>query len=145
MYVSSCQSVDMRIDIVKYEEHLFYCCQNYKKGGYLLLIFLQKLDRRLSQRLQLNRKCNSCSTSFKWQKGQIRRFSGVFGTVCLPVSICKRWLLSLSLFSVFFCDLYWWLCSSNHFCDGHFWILSRILVSCHFLLDYIGVKPVLYV
>ena len=27
------------------------------------------------------------STSFKWQKGQIRRFSGVLGIVCLPVSI----------------------------------------------------------
>ena len=48
----------------------------------------------------LNRKSNSCSTSFKWQKGQIWRFSGVFGTVCLPVSVSKRWLLSLNLFGV---------------------------------------------
>ena len=32
MYVSSCQSVDMRIDIVKYEEGLFYCCKLFKRG-----------------------------------------------------------------------------------------------------------------
>ena len=53
------------------------------------MMFLLKLDQRLSQRLQLNRKCNACSTSFNWQKGQIRRFSGVFSTVCPPVSICN--------------------------------------------------------
>ena len=80
----------------------------------------------------LNRKSNSCSTSFKWQKGQIWRFSGVLGTVCLPVSISKRWLPSLNLFGVF-----WWLCSSNHwdlnYCIGWltffmrlFWFFSAI-------------------
>ena len=36
---------------------------------------------------------------------------------------------------MFCCDLYWWLCSSNHFCDSHFWTLSRILVSCYFILS----------
>ena len=29
MYVSSCKFVDMRIDIVKYEEGFFICCQDY--------------------------------------------------------------------------------------------------------------------
>ena len=38
MYASSCKFVDMRIDIVKYEEGFFHL---------------------------LNRKCNSCSTSFE--------------------------------------------------------------------------------
>ena len=32
MYVSSCQSVDMRIDIVKYEEHLFIVVKIIKRG-----------------------------------------------------------------------------------------------------------------
>ena len=32
-----------------------------------------------------------------------------------------------------------------HFCDSQFWILSKILVSCYFVLDYIGVKSVLHV
>ena len=39
---------------------------------------------------------------------------------------CQVWI-----YSVFFCKLYWWLCSSNHFCDSYFEILSRILVSCY--------------
>ena len=32
MYVSSCQSVDMRIDIVKYEEGFFIVVKIIKKG-----------------------------------------------------------------------------------------------------------------
>ena len=33
MYVSSCQSVDMRIDIVKYEEGFFIVVKIIKKGS----------------------------------------------------------------------------------------------------------------
>ena len=33
MYVSSCQSVDMRIDIVKYEEGFFIAVKIIKKGS----------------------------------------------------------------------------------------------------------------
>ena len=32
MYVSSCQSVDKSIEIIKHKEGFFHCCQNYKKG-----------------------------------------------------------------------------------------------------------------
>ena len=39
MYVSSCKSVDMRIDIVKYEEGFCIVVKIIKKE-YLLLIFL---------------------------------------------------------------------------------------------------------
>ena len=97
MYVSSRKSIDMKIHIIKYEEGFF--------------IDSVKVDYRkdynncnLYDNLYLNRKlkkCNWLSTSFKWQKGQIRRFSGVFGSAYPPVSICKRWMPSLNLFSVF--------------------------------------------
>ena len=40
-------------------------------------------------------------------------------------------------------ELYW--CSSNHFCDSHFWLLSRILFSSYLLLYHIGVNSVLHV
>ena len=40
MYVSSCKSVDMRIDIVKYEEGFLIVVKITKKKGYLLLMFL---------------------------------------------------------------------------------------------------------
>ena len=120
MYVSSCQSVDMRIDIVKYEEHLFYCCQNYKKGGYLLLIFLQKLDRRLSQRLQLN--IGSVIRVQPYLSGRSGKFEDFLEFSVLYV--CPFQFVSddcqVCLYSVLFCDLYWSLCSSNYFCDGHF-------------------------
>ena len=39
MYARSCKSVDMGIDIVKYEEGLFIVVKIIKKG-YLLLMFL---------------------------------------------------------------------------------------------------------
>ena len=120
MYVSSCKSVDIRIDIFKYEEGFF--------------IVVKIIEKEIS----ITNVSVKVRSNYNW----IEWFSGVFGKVCLPVSICKRWLLTLNLFSVFFCDLYWWLCTSNHFCDCHFWILSRILVSCYFLLDYIGVTSV---
>ena len=32
MYVSSCKSVDISIDVVKYEEGFFQCCQIFYKG-----------------------------------------------------------------------------------------------------------------
>jgi len=47
MYVSSCQSVDVRIDIVKYEEGFLSLSKSLKRG-YILLMFLLKLDRRLN-------------------------------------------------------------------------------------------------
>ena len=47
MYVSSCQFVDVRIDIVKYEEGFLPLAKSLKRG-YILLMFLLKLDRRLN-------------------------------------------------------------------------------------------------
>lgn len=68
----------MRIDIVKYEEGFLIVVKILKRaGGCPMLLSLQKLDRK---RLQLNRQCNSSSTSLKWRKGQMRKFSRVFGT-----------------------------------------------------------------
>ena len=45
MYVSSCQFVDVRIDIVKCEEG--FLAKSLKRG-YILLMFLLKLDGRLN-------------------------------------------------------------------------------------------------
>ena len=45
MYVSSCQFVDVRIDIVKCEEGFL---AKSSKRGYILLMFLLKLDGRLN-------------------------------------------------------------------------------------------------
>ena len=42
------------------------------------------LVQRLSFRLQLNRKCNSCSTSFKVAEEANSKIFWSFGTVCLP-------------------------------------------------------------
>ena len=68
------------------------------KCGYLLFISARNLERRLLLSWQENIKWNSCSTSLNWQKGQIRRFSGILGIVCLPVSIDNWWFLSQYLF-----------------------------------------------
>ena len=68
------------------------------KCGYLLFISARNLERRLLLSWQENIKWNSCSTSLNWQKGQIRRLSGILGIVCLPVSIDNWWFLSQYLF-----------------------------------------------
>ena len=58
MYVSSCKSVDLRIDIVKYEEGFSFVVRIIKEGVSITNVSVKG-------RLQLNRKCNSCSTSFE--------------------------------------------------------------------------------
>ena len=54
---------------------------------YLSVISLKNFKRKLSCNWQEKRKCISFSTSFEWQKEQIVKFIGVFGIVCLPISI----------------------------------------------------------
>ena len=50
MYVSSCKSVDVRINIVKYEEGFFIVDKMIKKGVSIINVFVNnnKLDQRLS-------------------------------------------------------------------------------------------------
>ena len=66
----------MRIDIVTYEGFLIVA-QIIKKGASITNVPVKVRSKTIVKIKILNRKCNSCSTSFKWQKGQIRRFSGV--------------------------------------------------------------------
>ena len=40
------------------------------------------------------------------------------------------------IYSVFFCELNWWLCWRNYYCNSHFWILRRILVSYNIYVSY---------
>ena len=84
MYVSTCKSVDIRIDIFKYEEGFF--------------IVVKIIEKEIS----ITNVSVKVRSNYNW----IEWFSGVFGKVCLPVSICKRWLLTLNLFSVFFFVIY---------------------------------------
>ena len=77
MDIGSCKSANSRINIVK------------KKNNFRIIVLIIEMGI-FSYYVFEEFKCNSCSTSFKWQKRQIRRFSGVLGIVCLPVSIRNR-------------------------------------------------------
>ena len=80
MYVSSCKSVDIRIDIFKYEEGFF--------------IVVKIIEKEIS--------VTNVSVKVRSNYNWIEWFSGVFGKVCLPVSICKRWLLTEFIQCFFF-------------------------------------------
>ena len=84
MYLSSCKSVDVRIDIVKCEDGFLIVVKMIKKWVSI------SVKVRSKTIVKITTEQNSCSTSFKWQKGQIQRFSVVFGAVCPPKTSCRQ-------------------------------------------------------
>ena len=64
----------MGIDIVKCEEGFIIVVKIIKKGVSITNVSVKVWSKTIVKITIEYWKCNSCSTWFKWQKGQIRRF-----------------------------------------------------------------------